>query len=315
MGPTTGDLWGMSTISRPPVGWGPKCCSPGGSRTGGPVIHATARPHLSARPPIRRRLALVLPVVILVATVLGATATPVAATTTAQSMAHRVAYLINRDRKARGLVPLRRWSKLNTVAMERAANLAGSNTLSHDAAGGDVGVTLTNAGVQWFGFGEIIGSTNASWGRQAANYIYKLWKASSYHRSVMFSKSYNYMGLGFAHRASNNTTWASIVFTDSKDHTRPVARNVSLARSGRTIYFRWKGHDRRLQRRTAGLKSFDVQMRRDDGTWRTIRDNTTSTSLRLRHRKHGHYFWFRVQSQDRRGNLSKWTKPVRVWVP
>jgi Cysteine-rich secretory protein family len=250
------------------------------------------------------------------ATVLGATAVPAAAsTTTAQKMADRVVYLLNRDRKARGLAPLRRWGPVNRVATERAGNMAGSNTLSHDAAGGDVGNILTNAGIQWFGFGEIIGSTNATWGRQSANYIYKLWKASSYHRSVMFSRSYNYIGVGFARRSKNGTTWASIVFTDSRDHTRPVAKNGSLARSGTTITFRWAGHDRRLQRRTAGLKSFDVQMRRDNGTWRTIRDNTTATKLTLRHRKHGHYFWFRVQSQDRRGNLSKWTKPVRVWVP
>jgi uncharacterized protein YkwD len=288
---------------------------PGGSRTGGPDIHATARPPVSARPPVRRRLALILPIAILVVTVLGATPAPAAATTTAQSMANRVAYLINRDRKARGLVPLRRWSSLNTVALERAGNMADSDTLSHDAAGGDVGADLTSAGIQWFGFGEIIGSTNASWGREAANYIYKLWKASSYHRSVMFSTSYNYMGLGFAHRASNSTTWASIVFTDSRDHTAPVAKNRSLSRSGTAITFSWAGHDRRLQRRTAGLKSFDVQVRRDNGSWRTIRDNTTSTKLTLRHRRHGHYFSFRVRSEDRRGNLSKWTTPVRVWVP
>jgi len=289
---------------------------PGGSRTGGPGIHATARPLVSARPPARRRLGLILLAAIMIASVLGVTATPAAASsTTAKSMADRVLYLLNRDRKARGLVPLRKWSRLNAVAMDRAANLAGSNTLSHDAAGGDVGTTLDANGIQWFGFGEIIGTTNAAWGREAATYIYKLWKSSSYHRSVMFSHSYNYLGVGFAHRSSNGTTWASVVFTDSRDHTRPVAKNRTLSRSGRTITFRWAGHDRRLQRRTAGLKSFDVQMRRDNGSWRTIRDNTTSTRLTLRHRKHGHYFWFRVQSKDRRGNLSRWTKPVRVWVP
>ncbi len=289
---------------------------PGGSRTGGPGIHATAHSSASARPPAHRRLGLVLPVAILIASLVGFSAAPAAASsTTAQAMADRVMYLMNRDRKARGLVPLRRWSRLNTVAMDRASSMATSNSLSHDAAGGDVGTALDRDGIQWYGFGEIIGSTNVPWGTEAATYIYKLWKSSSYHAGVMFSRSYNYVGVGFVHRSSDDTTWASIVFTDSRDHTRPIAKNGRLSRSGRTVTFSWSGHDRKLQRRTAGLKSFDVQMRRDNGSWRTIRDNTTSTRLTLRHRKHGHSFWFRVQSQDRRGNLSAWTKPVRVWVP
>ncbi len=284
---------------------------------------------MSRRPSVRRRLGLLIIATITVATVFTSGAATAAASattgspptassavsaTTATDLASRVLALMNRDRKARGLVPYRQWSAVSSLALDRAQNMADVNTLSHDAAGGSVGSALNSMGLQWYRFGEIIGTANADWST-AADYIYKLWKASSFHAGLMYSKSYNYVGIGFAHRASNGTTWASVVFVDSRDHTRPVAHNKRLSRSGRTIRFTWGGHDRKLQTHTAGLASFDVQMRRDNGAWHTIRNDTTSTSLVKRHRKHGHWFWFRVQSKDRRGNLSQWTTPVRVWVP
>jgi uncharacterized protein YkwD len=250
-----------------------------------------------------------------ISALLGSTAVPVAASsTTASSMAGHILTRMNRDRVARGLVPYRAWSPITNLASDRAARMASVNTLSHDAAGGEVGNALSQDGLQWFQFGEIIGTTNARWGRQAADYIYGLWKASSAHATLMFSRSYNYIGIGFAHNASTGSTWASIVFVDSRDHTRPVAHHGSLSHSGTTISFHWSGHDRRLQTHTAGLRSFDVQLRRDGSTWRTIRNDTTRTSLTLHHRARSHWYWFRVRSTDRRGNLSKWTTPVRVWV-
>ncbi len=229
-------------------------------------------------------------------------------------MAQKVLALMNRDRVARGLVPYRQWTPLNAVATSRAATMASVNILSHDAAG-SIGSALSARGAQWFKYGEIIGTSNAKWGSKAAAHIYSMWKQSSAHAALMFSTSFNYIGLGFSYRSSNGTTWASVLFTESKDHTRPVATHVRVSGSGTTVGLPWSGYDRRLQTHTAGLRSFDVQIRRDSGTWRTIRNNTTATRLTLRHRKHGHWFWFRVQAADRRGNLSKWTKPVRVWVP
>lgn len=273
-------------------------------------------PPRSTRSSVRRRLGILLLTTLAVSALIGAAAGPVTATTstTATSMAGHVLHRMNHDRSARGLVHYRRWGLLQAMAMDRAANMAAVNTLSHDAAGGDIGSTLTADGIRWFGFGEIIGDTTAAWGRQAADYIYSLWRQSPAHAAIMFSDSYNYVGVGFAYNSQTNTTFASVVVVDARDHTRPIAHHSTLSRSGTTIRFSWSGHDRRLQVRTAGLASFDVQMRRDNGTWRTIRNDTTRTSLRLRHRAHGHWFWFRVQAKDRRGNLSKWTTPVRIWV-
>jgi len=222
--------------------------------------------------------------------------------------------LINNGRVARGLVPYRAWGSLASLAQERAQRMADTHTLSHDAAGGNIGDTLTARGIQWYGFGEIIGTSSYPWGAESVKNIYGLWKGSPLHAALMFSSHYNYAGVGVA-QAGDGSTYISVVFTESKDHTRPVAAKRYLTRSGTTIYFGWKGHDRRLQTHTAGLRSFDVQYRVDGGAWRTIRNDTTATSLTLRNRARGHVYSFRVQSADRRGNLSAWTSEARTRVP
>jgi uncharacterized protein YkwD len=246
---------------------------------------------------------------------LGVHAPPVGAAATSSSMADSLLGWLNRDRDDRGLVRLRAWGSLEAIARDRAQNMASSNSLSHDAAGGDLGAAYDRAGIQWYGFGEIIGVSNAGWGDASAKHIYSMWKASSPHAAIMFSRSYNYVGIGFAYRSSNGTTWASVVFSDSKDHTPPVADRDGKSVNGNDVTFRWTGHDRKLQTRTAGLDNFDVQYRVDGGSGRDLRTNTTSTSATLRDRARRHWYGFRVRAADERGNLSEWTSEGRVWVP
>lgn len=250
----------------------------------------------------------------LAVTALGAHVAPAAGASSA-SMADDVLGWLNRDREKRGLVRYRAWSELTSVAVDRAGRMASRNALSHDAAGGDVGAEYDHNGIQWFGYGEIIGVSNAGWGRAAAAHIYSMWKDSPPHASIMFSNSYNYVGIGFAYRSSNETTWASIVFSNSKDHTRPVAERDGKSVSGTSVTFRWTGHDKVLQTHKAGLDDFDVEYRVDGGGWHLIRNGTTSRSLTLRDRSRGHYYGFRVRAADERGNLSEWTSEGRVWVP
>ncbi len=238
-----------------------------------------------------------------------------AATSTADAMAASVLSWLNRDRVAMGLVPLRSWTTLRTLATDRAARMASLDTLSHEAAGGNVGAALTSRGIQWYRYGETIGASGYPWGKESAGNIYNLWKGSSVHRSIMFSASSNYVGVGFAYRSANRTTFASVVFAESVDHTGASSRNVSLTRSGTRITFSWSGYDPRLQTHTAGLRSFDVQYRVDGGAWRTIRNDTTVKALSLSDRARGHWYGFRVQAADRRGNLGRWTTESRIWVP
>ena len=174
-------------------------------------------------------------------TVLGVGPARVAAADPQAAMRQATLDWMNGDRSARGLTKYRRWAALDTVAAQRAASMASRDTLSHDAAGGNLGVEYDHSGIQWYGYGEIIGVSNATFGKPSAAMIYKLWKGSAPHAAIMFSRHYNYVGIGFAYRASNNTTWASIVFADSKDHTGPkVARDGKHLR-GRTDHVRVAG--------------------------------------------------------------------------
>jgi hypothetical protein len=230
-------------------------------------------------------------------------------------MRNMVVTWMNRDRVAKGLTPYVTYTALQNLAMDRAARMASKNTLSHAAAGGNVGSALSARGIQWYSFGEIIGVSSYPWGSQAASNIYSMWKHSTFHAGIMFSKTYNYLGVGVAYRSSNHTTWMSVVFTESVDHTRPAARLASVDASRQDVSVSWSGRDVKLQTHTAGLRSFDVQERVDGGSWKTIRNDTTSTSLTLADRPRGHWYGFRVQAADRRGNLSSWTSELRVWVP
>ncbi|MEO5965525.1 MAG: CAP domain-containing protein [Candidatus Limnocylindrales bacterium] len=267
-----------------------------------------------ARATRRRRLAILVVAALAALTVLGTVPGPVGAST-ASNMASQILTSMNRDRTARGLRPYRSWTALSSLAADRAARMASTNTMSHTAAGGSVGTALTSAGIQWYMFGEAIGETGYPWGSQAASNLYSMWKGSSPHRALMMSADFNYVGIGLAYRSSNRTTWASIIFAESRDHTGASARNGSLAARSTTITFAWSGHDPLLQSHMSGLRSFDLQYRIDGGTWRTIRNDTTATSITLTNRPRGHTYSFRVQAADRRGNLGGWTSTAKVSIP
>jgi uncharacterized protein YkwD len=222
---------------------------------------------------------------------------------------------LNRDRAARGLRPLRLDSAVRALARERAANLAGASSFSHAAAGGDIGAALAEARIQHWSAGENIAWTLSPPGAYAASSIYSRLRRSSAHWALMMSRTFNYVGIGAAERASDGRTFVSIVFTESRDHTPPTARMSSATRSGTTVTFRWTGADRPLQTHTAGLRDFDVEYRIDGGTWRLVRDNTTATGTSWTNRPRGHTYWVRVRSRDRAGNLSAWSTPKGITVP
>ena len=244
----------------------------------------------------------------------SATVDPLPASPSADVVEGYLRTWLNADRAANGLQPLRLDIRLRTVARDRASTLAVLNVLDH-AAAGDLGTQLTNADVRDFGWGEDIGWTSYAWGQAAASSLYAMWKHSSEHWSLMMNPDFNYVGVGLAHRAAGNATYASIVFTESPDHTAPVARLTSASRSGATARFAWTGTDVLLQTHTAGLASFDVEYKIGGGSWRTIRTGTHATSLSLKSRPHGHSYWLSVRARDRAGNLSAWSKPLHVWVP
>ena len=280
-------------------------------------MHPADRVRVPARRPLRRRLSLLLTAALSVGLLATASPVPAAATVatgTAADTTARILASMNAGRTADGLVVYRAWGALTALAAERAATMAAVGTLSHDVAGADLGGTLTARGITWMGFGEIIAKSSYPFGVDAADHVYSMWNASPPHHAIMFSGTYNYVGVGAA-QSADGTTWVAAIMSESRDHTAPVASNRSLTRSGRDVILKWAGSDRRLQTHTAGLRSFDVQMRRDNGSWRTVRDNTTSTHAVFPDRARGHWYAFRVQAADRRGTLSPWTSVIRIWVP
>jgi len=254
------------------------------------------------------------------AVVLGSGLTPVAAPSAAQASTvigrtPEATYLtwINNARAARGLVPLRLDTRLRDLAEYRAGVMAAKNTMSHTVAG-VLSSELTAKGIQWYTEGECIGWDSYSYPTDA---VYFLWKVmhDAVHWSILMSSHFNYVGVGIVHRSDNNTTWISIVETESVDHSPPWARLTASARYGSSVAWAWTGADLALQTHTAGLRSFDVQFHVDAGPWATIMWNTTAKYVKVNSRASGHYYGLRVRARDGRGLLSNWSAELRVWVP
>jgi uncharacterized protein YkwD len=240
---------------------------------------------------------------------------PIAAGYTAASAEASLLAWTNRDRAALGLVPLRADPALADIAGTRADNLAASTTLSHAAAGGDLGPALAAAGVQWYAWGENIAEWPGGLLSTTVAGIYRAWRGSAEHWATLMSPTMNYVGFGVAVRSSDGHAVASTVFTESRDHTAPGARIDSATRSGTTVTFTWHGYDPALQSHWAGLRDFDVWYRVDGGAWRLVRNDTKATSLRLVSRAPGHRYWLKVQARDRAGNVGRMSTPVSVLVP
>ena len=222
--------------------------------------------------------------------------------------------LINADREARGLRALRQWTTLYDIAELRAKRMAAANVMSHTISG-NLGSQLTGYGVRYYSKGENIAYTSRYTGLEAAKHIYRMWKASSIHWSQMMSSKFNYVGIGLSYRSSNNRTFASLVLTESPDHTRPNAWITGASKSGHDITWTWRGTDVPLQTHTAGFRDFDVQYRVDSGSWNLVRNNVTATTLTAQDRAGGHTYSLRVRGRDKAGNVGVWSAASQVAVP
>src|SRR5438552_16562453 len=143
---------------------------------------------------------------------------------------------LNHDRASHGLRALRPCTTLRDLATSRASTLASLGVLSHTAAG-SISTQLSNAGVRAYSWGEDIGYSSYSWGYDVAKSLYRMWKNSPGHWALMMSSRYNYLGIGLAYRWSNHTTYSSILFTESPDHTHPAVYIKGASRSGNDLHF------------------------------------------------------------------------------
>ena len=238
---------------------------------------------------------------------------PVAASTES-SMAGTLLTSINRDRAAAGLIAYRTDTRLTNLAVNRAQWMASTGDMSHDSYGGAIYDAVAMVGVNAYSSAEAVGSTNATFGTDAANYLYGLWRGSPEHWAFIMSSTFNYIGIGVGYQSSTGSSYASLVFAEAPDSSRPMVRLTGFGHQGTTVFWTWTGHDGQLQTHTAGLRDYDVEFRVDSGTWTLLLSHTSSTQVLLKNRTPGHSYSVRVRDRDRRNNLSVWStiRTIRI---
>jgi uncharacterized protein YkwD len=238
-------------------------------------------------------------------------AVPVAAVddTAVQSAEAAALAYANRERTARGLVPLRLDSRLQEIAHGRAVTMASENELSHDQAdGNNVFDLLSDAGIVRYRAGEIIAYNYVPDYIASAKGAIAQWIKSTPHRAILLSADYNYVAFGMAVHPSGRRYWAG-VFIKGPDRSGAWSKLYTPAKtyysSTRTrVTFRWAGADTRLQVLTSGLRYFEIQRRGVGGDW-TSYGATKATSLTTTWAR-GYTYEFRVRAVDWAGNWGAW---------
>lgn len=238
--------------------------------------------------------------------------TDLAAVGAAEQRAHDLA---NAERLERGLVRLRWDDRLGDLARARATHMADTDTFSHTQSGGtSVFDLMSEAGIKWYGAGEIIAWNIGTDVSGSADYVIDQWMNSSGHKAIMTSSDFNYVGFGVATSPVTGKRYWAGVYMKGPDRTGSTARIGTISKTrvdAKTtkVTLRWGGADTRLQVLTSGLRYFQVQRSRDGGDWYTY-PLTTATSM-TRPWVRGSEYEFRVRSRDKAGNWSSW-KTVTV---
>ncbi|HXI79857.1 MAG TPA: CAP domain-containing protein [Verrucomicrobiae bacterium] len=263
----------------------------------------------------RRRLAALLLLAVLGAAIAGPAAASATdytvdpATITAQESS--MVSLLNADRTALGLVPVRVDSRLMAIARARSADMVANNYFSHTQPDGrNVFDIITASRITWYSAGEIIAWNNYPMDSTTST-ANRQWMDSPGHKAIIISTNFNYVGVGLAvDPATGKKLWTA-VYLKGPDRTgaratlaKPTVGTGSTSTTQR-VYLSWSGADVRLQVLTAGLRSFVIQRQIDGGVWNTIA-STTYRSYSLAISK-GHLNQFRVAATDRAGNRGAWS--------
>ncbi len=215
----------------------------------------------------------------------------------------------NKKRAKHGLVRLRVDQDLMAIARDRARVMASNDVLSHSEPNGqNVFDRLEAAGVSNFGASEIIAWNTYPKRLDSVRAAIRGWMHSSGHRAIMLSTNRNYVGYGVAISSSGKRYYAG-VFVKERDQTAPRASVKSATKLGvdsnsMRVTVRWAGADRRLQVLTAGLRHFEVEWRRNGGTWQSW--GTTTDTKRTRTWTRDSTYDVRVRGLDKAGNWSQW---------
>jgi uncharacterized protein YkwD len=128
---------------------------------------------------------------------------------TDETVEAKILSLVNAARERRGIEPLRVRGSLVDFAGDRAAHMASTGVLKHPKC---LPCMLDRRGISYETYGETIAWTFAPWGNEAARSLFRIWKNSPPHWSILMSSRLESIGIGVARRA-NGSTWAAAVLT------------------------------------------------------------------------------------------------------
>ena len=224
-----------------------------------------------------------------------------------------VVRLLNAERAMAGLVPVRLDSRLTTIARARSVDMATKGYFSHvQPDGRSVFDFVREAGITWYGAGEIIAWNTWPTIADSAVAARDGWMNSDGHRKIVMSTDYNYVGIGLAIDATGKKLWTG-VFLKGPDRTGGYAKvsaqtsTAATTTSYRNATIKWSGSDIRLVVLTSGFKHYQTQMRTDGALWRTLSTATTTTSKSFRAWA-GHTYDVRVRTCDNAGNCGSWAQ-------
>lgn len=129
-----------------------------------------------------------------------------ASASTATYMEGLIVKWVNNARANRGIPALKVGSALTDLAGDRAAYAARNKSLAHPSC---LSCVFRSYGISFSVCGEVMAWTSYPWGYEAAHNIFKSWKSSSTHWSILMSRSFKRIGVGVAYRSSDRTTWAA----------------------------------------------------------------------------------------------------------
>ena len=126
-----------------------------------------------------------------------------------EDYARQVAGIVNRERAANGLSPLKYSDRLSEPALVRAKEIQSS--FSHTRPNGSKCFTaITEAGITYRTAGE-----NIAYGQRNPEEVMNAWMNSSGHRANILGANYEYIGIGVTYQ--NGTYYWSQFFAASSD--------------------------------------------------------------------------------------------------
>ncbi len=151
-----------------------------------------------------------------------------------ESYARQVAGIVNRERAANGLSPLRYSDKLSQAALVRADEI--QSVFSHTRPNGTRCFTvLSEAGVSYSSAGE-----NIAYGQRDPEDVMHSWMNSSGHRANILG-SYEYIGIGVAYRngtyywtqffAASNGLSGEIITLENSEATASTTKATSTTKA------------------------------------------------------------------------------------